>query len=80
MKTKPSAVGAAVPGLLTRKSVSKKTYGATHAACNKAWLSSTAKSDACRGKVNLIPKPLRSQFLTANFFYQVTVNATTQIA
>jgi hypothetical protein len=80
MKTKPSVVAAVVPGLLTLKSVSKKTYAATRAACNKAWLSSMAKSSACRGRVNLIPKPLRSQFLMANFFYQVTANATTQIA
>lgn len=80
MKTKLSAVAAAVRGLLTLKSVSKKTYAATHAVCNKAWLSSMAKSNACHGRVSLTLKHLRSPFLMANFFYQATANATTQIA
>lgn len=80
MKTKPFAVGAVALGLSTLKSVSRKTCAATAAVCNKAWLSNTAKTNACRGRVTLTKIHSRNQFLMGNYFYQGTVNATTQIA
>lgn len=80
MKIKQFAAGAAALGLLMLKSASKKTCGVTVAACNKAWLSNTAKLSACHGKVILTRKHLQNQYLTANYFCQVNANATTMIA
>jgi len=80
MKIKPSAAGAVALGLLTLKSVSKKTCAATAAVCNKAWSLNTAKTNACRGRVTLTKTRSQNQFLMGNYFYQGTANATTQIA
>lgn len=80
MKIKQFAVGAVALGLLMPRNASKKTCVAIVAACNKAWLSNTAKLSACPGKAILTTKHLLNQYLTVNYFCQVNANATTMIA